>query len=152
MGILFFVLDSWKTNCVWFGKLLFGIPPESGSANSLRSLPLCCSPVVVLSELVMNLSQIVVYKNFFMFPEWRTAFSDFSQILVTANCPLFAGGSLPPVQRMPCPFVPSGHFPTLWGITLAELSQLDRSRLRRAILRCCCMIADIFMAQNFAAL
>ena len=78
MGILFCVLDSWKTNCVWFGKLLFGIPPESGSANSLRSLPLCCSPVVVLSELVMNLSEIVVYKNFFMFPEWRTAFSDFS--------------------------------------------------------------------------
>ena len=29
---------------------------------------------------------------------------------------------------MPFPFVPSGHFPTLWGIThLAELSQLDRS-------------------------
>jgi hypothetical protein len=28
---------------------------------------------------------------------------------------------------MPCPFVPSGHFPTLWGITLAELSQLDRN-------------------------
>jgi len=28
---------------------------------------------------------------------------------------------------MPCPFVPSGHFPTPWGITLAELSQLDRS-------------------------
>jgi len=25
------------------------------------------------------------------------------------------------------------HFPTLWGITLAELSQLDRSRQRRAI-------------------
>jgi hypothetical protein len=32
---------------------------------------------------------------------------------------------------MPCPFVPAGHFPTLWGITLsAELSQLDRSCLR----------------------
>lgn len=66
MGILFFVLDSWKTDCVWFGKiaslfarvckLLLGIPPESGSANSLRSLPVCCSPAVVLSELVMNLS------------------------------------------------------------------------------------------------
>ena len=34
---------------------------------------------------------------------------------------------------MPFPFVPSGHFPTLWGITLlAELSQLDRSCLRLA--------------------
>ena len=32
---------------------------------------------------------------------------------------------------MPCPFVPSGHFPTLWGIIhLAELSQLDRICLR----------------------
>jgi len=35
---------------------------------------------------------------------------------------------------MPCPFVPSGHFPTLWGIIhLAELSQLDRSCLRLEI-------------------
>ena len=27
-----------------------------GSAKSLRSLPLCCSPVVAVSELPMNLS------------------------------------------------------------------------------------------------
>ena len=51
MGILFFVLDSWKTDCVWFGKiallfarerkLLLGIPPESGSARlgHIPSLP-----------------------------------------------------------------------------------------------------------------
>ncbi|MDD7295397.1 MAG: hypothetical protein PUG85_08275, partial [Oscillospiraceae bacterium] len=26
------------------------------------------------------------------------------------------------------------HFPTLWGITLAKLNQLDHSRLRRATL------------------
>ncbi len=36
--------------------LLLGKPPESGSAESLRCLPVCRSPVVVLSELVMNLS------------------------------------------------------------------------------------------------
>ena len=51
VGILFFVLDSWKTDCVWFGKiaslfarvrkLLLGIPPESGSARlgHIPSLP-----------------------------------------------------------------------------------------------------------------
>ena len=51
MGILFFVLDSWETDCVWFGKiaslfarvckLLLGIPPESGSARlgHIPSLP-----------------------------------------------------------------------------------------------------------------
>ena len=37
-------------------RLVLGIPPESGSAKSLRSLPLCCSPVVALFELAMNLS------------------------------------------------------------------------------------------------
>ena len=36
--------------------LHLGKPPESGSAESLRCLPLCCSPVVALSELPMNLS------------------------------------------------------------------------------------------------
>ena len=34
---------SWKNNCVRF-------------AESLRCLPLCCSPVVVLSELLLNVS------------------------------------------------------------------------------------------------
>ena len=37
-------------------KILLGIPLESGSAESLRCLPVCCSPVVALSELPMNLS------------------------------------------------------------------------------------------------
>ena len=36
--------------------LLLGKLPESGSAESFRCLPLCCSPVVALSELLMNLS------------------------------------------------------------------------------------------------
>ena len=51
VGILFCVLDSWETDCVWFGKiaslfarvckLLLGIPPESGSARlgHIPSLP-----------------------------------------------------------------------------------------------------------------
>jgi len=42
--------------CISFGFAFFGIPIASGSAKSLRSLPLCCSPVVALSELPMNLS------------------------------------------------------------------------------------------------
>ena len=46
---------------------LLGIPPESGSAESLCCLPLCCSPVVALSELVLHLSSITVYRNFLCF-------------------------------------------------------------------------------------
>ena len=38
------------------GEVLLGKPPESGLAESLRCLPLCCSPVVALSELLMNVS------------------------------------------------------------------------------------------------
>ena len=37
-------------------EVLLGKPPESGSAESLRCLPLCCSPVVAFSEVLMNLS------------------------------------------------------------------------------------------------
>ena len=37
-------------------EVLLGKPSESGSAESLRCLPLCCSPMVVLSELFFNLS------------------------------------------------------------------------------------------------
>ena len=50
----------------WFSKsivshetmqeLLLGKPIATGSAESLRCLPLCCSPMVVLSELRMNTS------------------------------------------------------------------------------------------------
>ena len=36
--------------------LLLGKPIVCGSAKSLRSLPLCCSPVVALFELAMNFS------------------------------------------------------------------------------------------------
>ena len=37
-------------------KLLLGKPIAYGSAESLRCLPVCCSPVVALSELLMNVS------------------------------------------------------------------------------------------------
>ena len=47
----------------WFlGKII-----AYGSADSLRCLPLCCSPEVVLSELLFNLSLILVLLNFFCF-------------------------------------------------------------------------------------
>ena len=52
-----------RTGFGWYSKgnvsretLLLGKSIVSGSAESLRCLPLCCSPVVVLSELIMNLS------------------------------------------------------------------------------------------------
>ena len=37
-------------------EVLLGKPSESGSAESLRCLPVCCSLVVALSKLPMNLS------------------------------------------------------------------------------------------------
>ena len=37
-------------------ELFLEKPSESDSAESLRYLPSCCSPVVALPELVMNLS------------------------------------------------------------------------------------------------
>ena len=36
--------------------ILLGKPVAYGSAESLRCLPVCCSPVVVLSELLMSFS------------------------------------------------------------------------------------------------
>ena len=45
--------DSCFVSCE---TLLLGKSPESGSAESLRCLPVCCSPVVALSELPMNIS------------------------------------------------------------------------------------------------
>ena len=52
-------------------------------------------------------------------------------ILIRSLC---KGGSLPPFLEDALPLCRlRRHFPTLWGITLAELSQLDRSRQRRAI-------------------
>ena len=126
---------------------------------------LFCTPVCNLT--VLNLC----CPRCFVFSEWRTAvacssFIDRLQLVcfVKRNSlfPFFRGCPSPLSATptfLPDPFVSftdifprSGKSPTLWGITLAELSQLDRSRLRRAIFRCCCMIADIFMAQNFAAL
>ena len=48
-------------NCTCFNEtgamnLFFEKPTAYGSAESLRYLPSCCSPVVALPELVMNLS------------------------------------------------------------------------------------------------
>ena len=52
-----------RTGFGWYSKgnvsretLLLGKSIVSGSAESLRCLPVCCSPVVALSELLFNLS------------------------------------------------------------------------------------------------
>ena len=52
-----------RTGFGWYSKenvsretLLLGKPIVSGSAESLRCLPACCSPVVALSEMLMNVS------------------------------------------------------------------------------------------------
>ena len=47
------LLDQKTFDCL---RLVLGKPSESGSAESLRCLPLCCSPAVALSELLFNLS------------------------------------------------------------------------------------------------
>ena len=60
-GLLAHTSPTFLKNC-WIKKLLFrlrlvlGKPTAYGSAKSLCSLPWCCSPVVALSELSMNLS------------------------------------------------------------------------------------------------
>ena len=53
--------ETLHKNCTCFNEtgamnLFFEKPTAYGSAESLRYLPLCCSPVVALSELIMNLS------------------------------------------------------------------------------------------------
>ena len=41
---------------VFLREVVLGKPIVSGSAESLRCLPVCCSPVVALFELPMNVS------------------------------------------------------------------------------------------------
>ena len=48
-------------------EVLLGKPSESGSAETLRCLSVCCSLVVALSKLPMNLSEISVFLNFLCF-------------------------------------------------------------------------------------
>ena len=126
----------------------FGKPFPNRPAKTL-----CCSPVTAVRPILYsNLqSDNAKFLHFvpFCFFRWRTAVSCFSSI-DRFQLVCFAGGSLPPFFRgcpsplsatptfLPDPFVSftdifprSGKSPTLWGITLAELSQLDRSRLRR---------------------
>ena len=52
--ILWIFVNVWGN--VSNGFFVLGKIIAYGSAKSLRSLPLCCSPVVALSELPMNLS------------------------------------------------------------------------------------------------
>jgi len=61
---LFFILQipctfeslRWQFLHCFMWNIALGKPIACGSAESLRCLPLCCSPGVALSELVMNLS------------------------------------------------------------------------------------------------
>ena len=115
----------------------------------------CCLPVtavrpVLYRNLQSNYTQFLHFVPFCFF-RWRTAVSCFSSIdrfqLVcfakVAACPPFRGCPSPLSATptfLPSPFVSvadifprSGKSPTPWGITLAKLSQLDRSRLWRGI-------------------
>ena len=102
VGILFCVLDSWETDCVWFGKLLFGIPPESGSARlgHIPSLP--GKPQLPLKPCVSL--QPFYFKRQLRFLRFSLRF----QISLINTS------------------VKEGSLPSL-TIHLAELSQLDRS-------------------------
>ena len=59
--------------------LLLGKPTAYGSAKSLFSLPLCCSPVVALSELSMNL--FIRFRFFWIFYAFRMANSIYLLLL-----------------------------------------------------------------------
>ena len=113
----------------FFGKTCLNRPAES-----LRCLPVTAVRPVLYLNLQSNYTKFLHFVRFCFF-RWRTAVSFFSSIdrfqLVcfarVAACPPFLEDALSLCRLR-------RHFPTLWGITLAELSQLDRSRLRRATL------------------
>ncbi len=77
-GLLAHTSAAFLKNC-WIKKLFSSLmaynwkarflekPSAYGSAEMLRCLPLCCSPVVTLSEFVMNFSWILVFLNFLCF-------------------------------------------------------------------------------------
>ena len=102
-------------------------------ADSLRCLPVTAVRPVLSLNLQSNYTQFLHFVPFCFF-RWRTAVSCFSSIdrfqLVcfarVAACPPFLEDALPLCRLR-------RHFPTLWGITLAKLNQLDHSRLRRRI-------------------
>ena len=81
VGILFFVLDSWETDCVWFGKIasLFAFVLFAGG---------CVVRIGYESFLDFGFSE------FFMFLEWRTAFISLRFQCVLINTSV-KEGSLP---------------------------------------------------------
>ena len=106
----------------FFGKTCLNRP-----ADSLRCLPVTAVRPVLYLNLQSNYTKFLHFVPFCFF-RWRTAVSCFSSIdrfqLVcfarVAACPPFLEDALPLCRLR-------RHFPTLWGITLAKLSQLDRS-------------------------
>ena len=109
MGILFFVLDSWKTDCVWFGRIALWDTTRIrfGKFASLFAFVLFAGSCVVRISYESFLD--FGFSEFFMFLEWRTAFISFRFQCVLINTSV-KEGSLPSLTN---------H--------LAELSQLDRS-------------------------
>ena len=112
----------------FFGKLF-----PNGPAKTLRCSPVTAVRPILYSNLQSDNTKFLHFVPFCFF-RWRTAVSCFSSIdrfqLVcfarVAACPPFLEDALPLCRLR-------RHFPTLWGITLAKLSQLDRSRLWRRI-------------------
>ena len=122
----------------------FGKPCPNRPAKTLRCSPMTAVRPISYSNLQpFSLNFCISYH--FVFSEWRTAVSCPSSI-DQFQFVRFARGQLAPFFRgcpsplsatptfLPNPFVSftdifprSGKSPTLWGITLAKLSQLDRS-------------------------
>ena len=120
-------------------------PFPNRPAKTLRCSPVTAVRPISYSNLQpFSLNFCISYR--FVFSEWRTAVSCPSSIDRLHLVCFVKGNSLPPFFRgcpsplsatptfLPNPFVSftdifprSGKSPTLWGITLAKLSQLDRS-------------------------
>ena len=101
------LFDSWETDCVWFGKLLFGIPPESGSARlgHIPSLP--GKPQLPLKPCVSL--QPVHFKGTCGFCDSLLDFKFLSSI------PLLRRAACPPFLKDALPFCPFGTFPHTVG-------------------------------------
>ena len=126
-----------------------GKPFLNRPADSLRCLPVSAVRPILYANLQSDNAKFLYFVPF-CFIRRRTAVSCFSSIDRLQLICFARGGSLPPFFRgcppplsatptfLPNPFVSftdifprSGKSPTLWGIPLAKLNQLDHSRLRR---------------------
>ena len=96
-------------------SMLLGKPSAYDSAESLRCLPLCCSPELRCSNCLWIFLRLQFAWSF-LFLEWRTAISllllDYNNHLINT---FVKGDSLSPYLEEALPFCPFGTFPHTVG-------------------------------------